>query len=264
MRLGLGFGLGLFSGSPARHVESSVGSGSFSFGGGVLGATYASLPSDVSGLTVWCRGDVATGSPVSSWTDQSGNGNHLAQGTAGFRPTIGNSAAFNNLPVLTLDGSDDFLVTAGTVTYGPFTIFIVSKFTEHDYVWDHNGADYTYGAVGASFSVTRGATSSQKDVDPAAFWTQTGAAVTFRRSFDGTHAGNLLYKNGVLQATTNGAGTGDPGTGTSAQVLALGSTAAGALPIAGEVAEFIVYNRQLTAGEITLVEEYLRRRYAHY
>ena len=61
----------------------------------------------------------------SAWADQSGNGFHAVQGTAGNRPTISTADGF---PSLLFDGSNDRLNTpAITATTGVKTIYAVTK-----------------------------------------------------------------------------------------------------------------------------------------
>lgn len=60
---------------------------------------------------------LATG--VSQWNDLSGNGRHYAQGTAALQPSYSNR--FAGYPVLTFDGTDDFLVASGLTRPAPAT-----------------------------------------------------------------------------------------------------------------------------------------------
>lgn len=71
-------------------------------------------PSDIAGLRLWLKADAGAytdagvtlatnGQTVQQWNDQSGNGNHATQGTAGSRPTYV-TAIVNSLPVTRFDG----------------------------------------------------------------------------------------------------------------------------------------------------------------
>ena len=74
---------------------SGGGGGGTGGGGGSSGFTPAALGSR---LVVWldaARG--VTGSPVSSWADQSGTGNNAAQALAGSQPAL-TAAGINGLP----------------------------------------------------------------------------------------------------------------------------------------------------------------------
>lgn len=87
----------------------------------------------VTGRKVILRADSITGlvnsDPVASWTDESGQGNDVAQATAGFKPLY-KTAIQNSLPMVLFDGADDYLrratFTGGTLSQ-PITMFIVCK-----------------------------------------------------------------------------------------------------------------------------------------
>jgi hypothetical protein len=68
------------------------------------------------------------GDPVGAWDDRSGNGRHPTQATAAKRATY-KTAILNGLPVLRLDGVDDFLSTASVTLSGHtgFTLLAVAK-----------------------------------------------------------------------------------------------------------------------------------------
>ena len=89
----------------------------------------------------WYRGDDAyeentrvtacsdDGDVVGSWTDLTGNADHVSQGTTANKPTW-QDAELNGQPVIRFDGSDDYLqgafTTGGSISQAN-TIFIVSK-----------------------------------------------------------------------------------------------------------------------------------------
>lgn len=60
---------------------------------------------------MWREAPAVDTTPISSMTDWSGNGNHLTQSTAGFKPTVLNNA-INGRPVALFDGSNDFLMSS--------------------------------------------------------------------------------------------------------------------------------------------------------
>jgi len=65
---------------------------------------------------LWLRGDngvTTSGSAVTGWRDQSGNGHDVTQGTAANQPTL-TSGEINGIDVVTFDGSDDFLDDPGS------------------------------------------------------------------------------------------------------------------------------------------------------
>lgn len=86
--------------------------------------TFGFLPSELANLELWTRfnqGITVTGSGVSQWDDQSGNGNHLKQGTDADRPSkeLDGSILF--------DGVDHFLRADAFTFEQPETIYILCK-----------------------------------------------------------------------------------------------------------------------------------------
>jgi hypothetical protein len=121
-------------------------------GVGTGAGTAAFSPTDISGLVGWWKADgvnyqdsgrttlVAVDTdPVGSLTDNSGNGNHLAQATAGKRPLY-RTGLLNSLPGLTFDGADDFL-TRTLAQAQPLTLYAVI---------DRNTASYFFSGAGGS------------------------------------------------------------------------------------------------------------------
>jgi len=69
---------------------------------------------DESAITTFCTGTTCT---VSEWKDQSGNGNHATQSTAGNQPTIYTGGAIvkeNGRVALDFDGSNDNMTSVST------------------------------------------------------------------------------------------------------------------------------------------------------
>ncbi len=88
-------------------------------------------PAQLTSLRGWWKSDagvtIATG--VSSWLDQSGNGNTLLQATGAAQPAL-TAGAINGLPALTFDGTDDSMRAVFTLVQ-PETIFIVMSQVSH-------------------------------------------------------------------------------------------------------------------------------------
>lgn len=64
-----------------------------------------------SSIEIWLNGDsvgVANGSPVPSWTDQSGNGNDFTQASGSAQPTF-QTGAINGHAAVSFDGSSDYM-----------------------------------------------------------------------------------------------------------------------------------------------------------
>ncbi len=86
------------------------------------------IPRDEPGIVAWydaAQGiTIATG--VSQWSDISGNGNHLVQGTAGAQPTFFASGTPSGKPIVRFDGVNDDLQKAFTLAQ-PVTVFDVFR-----------------------------------------------------------------------------------------------------------------------------------------
>lgn len=93
---------------------------------------YSAGPGDISsGLGMWLDASTLSlnnNDPVSSWTDQSGNGFHATQASAGFQPKY-LSNVVNGMPAVQFN-TDDFLEFDGTVIVNTnYTIFAVVRRT---------------------------------------------------------------------------------------------------------------------------------------
>ena len=95
-------------------------------------------PSDLDSgtLTAWYKADSISGSdgdPVSSWSDSSGNGNDLAQGTSARQPTL-QTEELNSLSVVRFDGVNDIISDAdiADLDVGTGDIWMASVFKSTD------------------------------------------------------------------------------------------------------------------------------------
>ena len=111
-------------------------------------AAQGYLPSDnPASLIAWFRmgvGVTITGAGVSSWADQSGNGNDLLQGTDGNRPDYDGTA------IITFNGSADFLKCSAFTLNQPTQVSILASqvtWTNNDTLWGGN--------VGAQVGLTQ-------------------------------------------------------------------------------------------------------------
>lgn len=115
---------GFASSSTSAGTLNSVTFSNFSY--------MTSVPQQESALIAWFRSDVGVtqSSGVSSWADQSGNGNDATQSTTAQKPTLVSGGIHNSiLPTLSFDGTDDRLTMPtdfSDLTAGA-SIFIVLK-----------------------------------------------------------------------------------------------------------------------------------------
>ena len=94
----------------------------------------SNYPSDFSDLVVWLKADSGATfdiptKRVSAWTDQSGNGNSVAQATAGKQPLRYGYYGANDKTYLSFDGTNDSFTSDSNspITSNSYTIFVVSK-----------------------------------------------------------------------------------------------------------------------------------------
>lgn len=218
------------------------------------------VPTDISGLALWADADAITGlsnaDPVTTWEDQSGNGNDLAQSTSAAKPTYRTNVV-NGKPVVRFDGTDDTMVTAAFASElaQPNTIIAVALFattaTTNRMICDGLAAGkrhamYSHLNSGGKWTFYAGTTEVNGSV------IATGAFHVVSAIYNG--ASSVLYLNGAQDATGN---TGsNPLSG-----LRLGSFA-GAAFLNGDIAEILVYDSALSTADRESVEEYLMEKYA--
>jgi hypothetical protein len=216
---------------------------------------------------LWLRADAGTstttnGQPVSSWNDQSGNGNHALQGTGVNQPLyIASEPLANNRPVLRFDGSDDWMQTTTHLTDNVGTLIVVGRktalssgyrtiFTSRDFlmlgrtpsqdVWGayNNGAERLY-TPGTSIGT-----------DATAAFRILG----YRQS--GSGANQLaLFLNGTISTTLHNGG------GNSGVITTIGSNNSGIQYFPGDIAEIIFYRAPINAAQRIIVENYLSAKY---
>lgn len=126
MRIGMGLGLGM--GGRAPWVPTALGSS----------------------LALWLRADLGVtlnGATVSAWADQSGNGRHATQGTAGKQPTyVASTTGLNNQPSLLFSRAlQTFMDTGALATIAqPLTVLVVARSgtltTGFNHLYDITGA----------------------------------------------------------------------------------------------------------------------------
>jgi hypothetical protein len=209
----------------------------------------------LTGLKLWVQADkdltLDVSGRVSQWLDQSGNGNHLFQGTASARPLVVAEAAGGH-PVLRFDGSDDFLQFTTRFNQTLRTVVAVVKDT----------------ATGEHF-LLGDATSATADFWPGTTaWWSSSANQLVR---DGQTIVNSVGVNGLV----------DPRPQTLSVVSLVINAPAGAAvtgvsadrlfrhgyhnrPWPGDAAELLIYDRPLSANDQKAVEDYLARKYALY
>jgi len=261
---------------PTPGISTSTTSPSFS----ALTPAGVGIPAD--GLVLWVRADHGiyknAQNEVCAWHDQSGKGNDLHQFTA--RPTW-QSAAIGGQPAIRAATTSQLLYTEnvlGIAATSGRTFIAVSQLATatgrfNPIIQGQSGTTSTYLMIDANTWQTAGSreglyvTNSSFDTGLATSTTPRLHVLTVSTMAVGTALSSALaYRvNGAAQTLTLKTGNGSIQSFAGANYTAVGSVNASPSAAAtagdGMVAEALVYDRALTADEITAVETALKARY---
>jgi hypothetical protein len=218
-----------------------------------------SIPS--SGLQLWFKADtfaVSDGTSVSSWADQSGNANDgtVSSGTATFH-----TAQINGRPAVTFSSCHLTLATGIVPSNGHslFAVFKLSSTAAKSSLFSGAANTLTYWlanggklqGVDKTQALQFGVGTASQDTN----WHQSNVLMS-------NNSGGFFLQfrlDRASDATSSSTAT-DVGSGNQ---TALGYNAAnGGEAFAGQLAEFLYYNRTITSTEVTTIETYLNSRYA--
>lgn len=198
---------------------------------------------------------------VSSWLDQSGSGNNLAQSTQSSEPLYVAGSA-NGQGAVRFAGSDDLLKTAGLVvtTTSQFTIYAYAKPSSvtppQTLFWQGDGS--STGGYGAYFSgnsnLKTGWGSSSGEVASTNPATAGNWSLIESRYDSSTHK---MWINGTLSGSVS-----KTNSNFTTGYFTLGNY--GPTPtqgFIGDVAEVLVYGRALSDAERASVQSYLKTKY---
>ena len=222
-----------------------------------------SNPTDIADLTQWYDSShtasftFSSGNIVQQWNDRSSHARNISQATAGSRPT--RSGSQNGLSTVVFDGVDDYLIgTAWTwPPDNPFTLFVMFKATTSQ---SGDRAIYTNDSGEPLIE--------QLDNDNIAFSLnnaapeQAGQApLSLSEWHWATHKANGASSEQRLDGVQTGTGSMTTDSNIGILRTVLGAVNWGGFNWAGEIAEVISYDRALTSGEITDVEDYLTNKW---
>jgi len=227
-------------------------------------------PIPTTDLTVWLKSDaglIVDGSGyVQTWQDQSGQGHDATQSTAGIRPLkVDNFWA--GRPVVRFDGSDDRLQLPLSSTLGienhDYEMFVVARSTSSGIQFLISGGTKEHyeihlnsspGGQGVRFIPNSPWQTQSVDYGSHTQFT-TGAFHAFGARVD-TGTGYIRV-NGVQSTDTASSAQSNQNVN-----LYLGIRGGDAsYPLAGDIAEVLIYNRALTPAERAQVETYLMDRW---
>jgi hypothetical protein len=210
-------------------------------------------PSDISGLSLWLKADAGvtlSGSNVTAWADQSGNGNN-------FTANAGSAIKANNIigsnPSILFDGANligNDIVTAKTI-YAVIKTLVTSA-QQYAAILEVTGGSLYSAIDGTEWGSYYGSGSPSGQTIP----TET-AAIIATLSDDGVSY-ELRRDGQLIVGSTEGGGF------TSRSAAYIGSNSSSGQPANVYISEIIVYNRVLISAETQQVEAYLNAKYAIY
>ncbi|TGD73950.1 PKD domain-containing protein [Mangrovimicrobium sediminis] len=212
----------------------------------------------VNGLALLLEADTGvslSGSTVTGWADQSGNGNDLV---SNGDPVVANATP-NGAPAIDFDGADDMLVRNGGLSglpagNGDRTVYLVANYRGTGYggfAWGTANCNQTFGTI----------------VNPAGNLMLQGWCFDLNSGVLGSGTGWLIQSStlasGQLEHFLNGAliGSATHTYNTVPQKVAIGAELDGTPFVDMQVAAVIVYDRALSSAEQAVVFDYLTNKY---
>ena len=228
-------------------------------------------PASLLGLVAWYRAadlSLADGAAVATWTDSSGNGRDATQAT-GTKQPLYKTNIINGKPVVRFDGVDDFLNVPAidlTGTSGLTLFVVVANITSGGdrvlFEYSTNINSFTdgfllYRETGNSIAAALRGSAGGAGSNFVTTASVTSAATVISAVYDKALATNEVtaWLNGTSAGTRpqNLNNTGAFGNRASFIGMRAGTT----LPLAGDIAEILLYSRALPTGERQQVEAYL-------
>jgi hypothetical protein len=203
---------------------------------------------------IWLKANTLTGadgSAVTTWAND-GTGEDFTQATSGNKPTL-QTAEQNGLSVVRFDGTDDFLSSAAGMSLTQPCMFYGVASRTGNLTASSVLVTQTTEAIAAGFDVTSGEWYTYTNpalVDQAAansafhvlacFYNEAGVGTSLMYMDSLTGAGKTLDAGNV-----------------SADTFHVGATAAAASPLAGDIAELLMFQGTHTVAQRNLVINYL-------
>ena len=231
-------------------------------------------PNDISGLDLWLKADAITGlsdgDSVATWSDSSLEGNDFAQGTASKKPTYKTSIV-NQKAVVRFDGGD-LLTASNFASETAGTIFVVFQSTDvsadqvlfgtSDEALTTKRFDFGIRGASANLRVRQESADTADDLHGGTIINDTWYVAMLSSS--GT--AYIIQRSGIAPSLTavTGSNTGDWfGDTANRDNFSIGAikTSAEGTFFGGDIAEIIVYTRDLSSDEKRNVAQYLSNKY---
>jgi hypothetical protein len=231
-------------------------------------------PTDIAGLKLWVKADslaLADTDPVPTWDDDSGNGYDLVQGTEANQPTY-IASGLNSKPIVRFDGTGDnmqYATLSNLITVGSHTIFVVVR--PRSFNTNTTGAGtYQNEAVLGEFTGANMGIYLRSNAGSPLFAAQNYPdVVTTASSVDGWYI--IVYRraSGSIYISTNGgtettAVSADITLGSNPLAVGCGENATAARCGQVDIAELLIYNTAVSAGNVTDLLGYLNAKWAVY
>jgi hypothetical protein len=203
-----------------------------------------------------------TGTTVTSWTDKSGQGNTA---TASVGPT---QSIYNRYPVLSFNGSSQFMISANTVPMTTHTLIAVHRPVTITANFQGNTSLFRYQATGPNYIVfpymagltPRGYITSADGAGAGSIdfgnstLVENSVTTAFNLIIAVIDSGSqVIYKNGTEQSSET-----EPLTGATSDSLTIGRYTPGLSQYyEGDLGEIIVYPSSLSSRNRQQVEGYL-------
>lgn len=225
-------------------------------------------PETISDLALWLRGDDIAGingAAISSWVSREGSSFDFAQATGAKQPTLSLTSLINGMPAASFDGGDILRCATAVSSANEGTlIFVCRRSVARSYqaifTQDNQAAaayltaycQYAAETLGFDNPATAaiGAEATAVDSNDCVMFHSDGSAITSER-------------NSVAQTVTDGTGGKWFADFTTAHASIGGIAYSSDLYFfSGLIAEIIVYDHKLTAGELTTIRAYILDRYS--
>lgn len=229
----------------------------FSRGHRSIPSSTGTVPVTANLVAQWI-GDTAT---TTSWSDSSGN----SKTATGVGTVV--TSVLNGHSVVGFNGTTN-IFTSSSVTLGAWTVFCVFKSTasgeaivfEISNNTNTNQGGFLATSIISTISATSSAGASNSAWNLTSNWANDSTWRYCTVVNDGTHAGHVLYINGILQTLSSGL-SGASGTASFSAPVNIGARNGLVIPMTGQIAELLIYSSALNSTDRGSVESYLKTKY---
>ena len=212
----------------------------------------------------WLDGNlvtVGTHPNITSWTDQSGNGNNFSQATSTKQPTVVNYFSFK---AVSFNGQN-WLNTAGisalnTNTHSQFIVYNGNKANHTGMLYENSftQSNQLIRTFRTSTGSVRSWVLNSTGGIVANITTNSSAFQMVSSVWDGNAQTFNSFKNGTSIGSQVGANANPTGNYKNS----IGAASNGAYPFTGDMGEVIVYNTVLNSSQRTIIDNYLASKYS--